>query len=405
MLYSKDIKVNISQVDVIRCTGCGLCAEVCPCSCILLDLDNEGFVTPVIDSDRCINCGRCLSSCPTTKSVDDLYYRAQRNYFCSSIANKEMLINSSSGGLFGVLAEYILEQNGYVCGCVYNDNVEAVHIVTNSKNDVQKMYGSKYVQSRLGDCYKEILALLKSGKTVLFTGTACQIAALRIYVGLESSNLYCVEILCHGVPSPGLFKLFKEYLSQKYRGEIIDIKFRDKHKKGWGSEHRMSVTYKINGQIKQKFPVMPAYFSAFFYGLNLRESCYNCKFARLERVADLTIGDFWGAWDKFHSEFKQGISVVGVNSGKGQNLIDSVYARFDFFEKLTESEAIKSNGNFEHPVARPIERNHFYKNLQIYGYRGLWRRVYFTKTYRLKTLKTIYGAFVPAKLRFLLHKL
>ena len=150
--------------------------------------------------------------------------------------------------------------------------------------------------------------------------------------------------------------------------------------------------------------MLPAYFSAFFYGLNLRESCYQCKFARIERVADLTLGDFWGAFALYGKLFKEGISVVGVNSPAGEAFISSVIDKFRLFEKLTEEQAIRSNDNFQHPVRRPAERTEFYKTVGKKGYRGLWRKAYLSKTYRRKTLASIYGAIVPAKIRYALHR-
>ncbi len=151
--------------------------------------------------------------------------------------------------------------------------------------------------------------------------------------------------------------------------------------------------------------MLPAYFSAFFYGMNLRESCYKCKFARTERVADLTIGDFWGSYAKYKKRFTEGISVVGVNTEKGQALAHKIRDGFAFYDELTEAEAVKSNDNFEHPIPRPVERNDFYKGVYERGYAGLWKKAYLTKTYKRKTLASIYGAFVPEKVRLFINSI
>ena len=145
-------------------------------------------------------------------------------------------------------------------------------------------------------------------------------------------------------------------------------------------------------------------FSAFFYGLNLRESCYQCRFATSERVADLTIGDFWGSWNKYKKRFREGISVVGVNSERGYELSENISGRFDFYEVLTENEAILSNDNFTHPIKRPPERACFYDSILSKGYKGLWIKSYLSKSYRRKTLTSIYGAFVPEKIRMMRHR-
>ena len=209
------MKNTIEQIDKQQCTGCGLCAEKCPKDCILMVEDGEGFRFPQIDSTKCVECGLCVRSCPTTSAADTLYSKYGRSYYCGNVKDKEMLIKSSSGGVFGVLAEYIISIGGYVCGCIYTDDLEAVHTLSNRKQDIEKMYGSKYVQSRAEHCFPEIQSHLMEEDIVMFTGTACQIAALRLYLGKDYSNLYCVEILCHGVPSPGLFAKYKHYLEKR----------------------------------------------------------------------------------------------------------------------------------------------------------------------------------------------
>ena len=397
------MKNTIEQIDKQQCTGCGLCAEKCPKGCILMVEDGEGFRFPKIDSTKCVECGLCVRSCPTTSASDTLYSKYGRSYYCGIIKDKEMLIKSSSGGVFGVLAEYIISIGGYVCGCIYTDDLEAVHTLSNRKQDIEKMYGSKYVQSRAEHCFPEIQSHLMTEDIVMFTGTACQIAALRLYLGKDYSNLYCVEILCHGVPSPGLFAKYKQYLEKRLGGTVKDIRFRDKRRDGWGSEHRTCIIYEKNGKLCENRPVLPAYFSAFFYGLNLRESCYRCRFATSERVADLTIGDFWGSWNKYKKRFNEGISVVGMNSEKGYELSENISGRFAFYEVLPENEAIVSNDNFTHPIKRPPERTCFYDGILSQGYKGLWKKAYLSKSYRGKTLASIYGAFVPEKIRLWLH--
>lgn len=397
------MKNTIEQIDKQQCTGCGLCAEKCPKDCILMVEDGEGFRFPQIDSTKCVECGLCVRSCPTTSAADTLYSKYGRSYYCGIVKDKEMLIKSSSGGVFGVLAEYIISIGGYVCGCIYTDDLEAVHTLSNRKQDIEKMYGSKYVQSRAEHCFPEIQSHLMEEDIVMFTGTACQIAALRLYLGKDYSNLYCVEILCHGVPSPGLFAKYKQYLEKRLGGTVKDIRFRDKRRDGWGSEHRTCIIYEKNGKLCENRPILPAYFSAFFYGLNLRESCYQCRFATSERVADLTIGDFWGSWNKYKKRFHEGISVVGVNSEKGYELSENISGRFDFYEVLPENEAIVSNDNFTHPIKRPPERTCFYDGILSKGYKGLWKKSYLSKSYRRKTLASIYGAFVPENIRIMLH--
>ena len=398
------IEKSVLSIDKHSCMGCGLCAEICPKKCIIMAPDKEGFLFPSIDSAACVECGKCLKDCPVNESADSLYHNYEYKYFSSIISDKDMLIRSSSGGMFGAMAKEILKEGGYVCGCVYNDNMVAEHIVTDSQADVDRMFGSKYVQSRANGCFSEIKEILEKGASVLFTGTACQIAALRIYLRRDYEKLFCVEILCHGVPSPKLFEEYVLYLEKKLKGKVLDVQFRNKEKHGWGSEHRTCVVYEKKGCIRKYRPILPAYFSSFFYGLNLRESCYKCRFARRERIADITIGDYWGSWAKYGKRFDEGISVVGVNSGKGESLIAKIKNGFAFYDELTQKEAARSNDNMEHPIKRPRERNDFYKGKIEREYRGLWKKAYFSRTYRRKTLASVYGAFVPAKIRFGIQK-
>ena len=173
---------SVASINRTDCTGCGLCAEKCPKMCISMQPDIEGFLMPSIDESVCVNCGICLKNCTATDVADNLEYEEERKYFCSIISDKKMLIKSSSGGMFGILAEYFIQNNGYVCGCVYNEKTEAIHIVTNSTEDVLRMYGSKYVQSRAYPCFERIKELVVSGAPVMFVGTACQVAALRIFI-------------------------------------------------------------------------------------------------------------------------------------------------------------------------------------------------------------------------------
>ncbi len=392
---------SIDKLNKTICTGCGLCHEKCPIKCISMVEDDEGFRIPYVNESECIKCGLCYKSCPATSASDTLFSVFERKYY-SAIAEDDIILKSaSSGGVFGVLAEYMILSGGYVCGCVYDDNMEAVHLLTNNKSDIERMYGSKYVQSKSEQCFDKIYELLTSGISVLYTGTACQISALRLFLQKEYDNLYFMEILCHGVPSPGLFRKYKKYLESKYKARITDIRFRDKRRDGWGSEHRTCIVYEKDGVRREIRPTLPSYFSSFFYGLSLREACYKCKYARLERVSDITIGDFWGSWQKYGKRFDEGISVIGVNTAKGRELVTHISDKFMFFDVLTEQEAIRSNDNFTHPVKKPMERNSFYR---IKRYNGLWRKTYFSKTYRRKILSSVYGALIPAKIRFFIRK-
>lgn len=386
--------------DKNNCSGCGLCKEICPSKCINMLPDEEGFLYPVIDEGKCVSCGACVRKCPANLMISKKDFN--KKFYCASNKNLKQLKMSSSGGIFLAIANEVIQKGGYVAGCVYDENMEAVHTVTNSTEILEKMCGSKYVQSRAYECFSDVKKLLMEGTTVLFTGTACQVMAIKQFVGNIDEKLITLEILCHGVPSPLLLCQYVSYLEKKLNGKIFDIQFRNKEKDGWGSEHKTCVKYLKNGEIKSYRPFLPAYFSAFFYGMNLRESCYSCKYARNERVADLTVGDFWGSWYKFKKEFPEGISVICINTETGHKWFKNITDKcFNLFE-LKENEAMKSNDNYYHPVKRTADRDCFYKGLSSYA--GLWKKTYLSKNYRRKILTSIYGAIIPKKIRMMRHK-
>ena len=357
-----------------------------------MEIDSEGFMQPSINHSSCIDCGLCYKKCPCNRqikleSIVPLYYTA-------AISDKEELINSSSGGIFISLAKHIISRGGYVCGCIYDSNMKAIHTCTKDLKVVHKMMGSKYVQSDIQWCMDAVKELLDGGSEVLFTGTACQIAAIKSYCR-NRDNLFLVDILCHGVPSPVFFSKYVEFLKRKHNGEVVNIEFRNKKELGWGSEHRTFYEIKKQGKIKGYRPNLPAYFCSFFWGLNLRESCYNCKFAGRNRVSDITIGDFWGYWSYFHKNFPEGISIVSVNTEKGKALFNLVKDDMEFCVELPEIQAKGTNTNFYHPTQRPSTREDFYRDLNNSKYEKFIMRTFFDKTSRKKLLVSAYGRFMP----------
>lgn len=393
--------MTIKDIDPKQCTGCSLCMQLCSMKCISMLPNKEGFLFPNVDENLCIKCGVCYAKCPA-RPLSITLSTEQPFYYASSISDKEDLMQSSSGGIFIALARYFISSGGYVCGCVFNEQMQAIHICTNKLDNVKKMQGSKYVQSSIENVLPQIRHLLNNGNKVLFTGTACQIAAVKAYVK-TSDKLFLVDILCHGVPSPLFFKKYIDYLEDKHHGKIVNIEFRNKKKLGWGSEHRTYYEVIRKGNLRGYRPIFPAYFCAFFWGLNLRESCYNCVFAGEKRISDITIGDFWGYWAYYHKNFPEGISIVSVNTSKGRILFEEIKKLMLFCDKVPSNMAKGTNTNFYHPTVRPSSRNYFYDNLKIKQYKDYIWDIYLNKDSKRKVLVSLYGRFVPRCIKNILN--
>ena len=385
--------MTISEIIASKvCTGCSLCASVCPKQCISMSSDVEGFPIPVIDTKTCIDCGICYKKCPS--SISSIKKYPPQKYMAAILDDKYDLLNSSSGGVFIALAKYILSKNGYVCGCIFDDNMIARHICTNNWETIKKMMGSKYVQSDMAGCLLELKELVQEGHLVMFTGTACQVAAIKSLVGWPL-NLILVDILCHGVPSPLFLEKYKIYLQHKHKGKLTRLEFRNKERLGWGSEHRTYYEITKDGKVRGYYPSLPGYFCAFFWGINLRHSCYTCSYAVENRISDLTIGDFWGYWQYYKKRFPEGISIVSVNTSKGVKLYDELASMMKLSEEIDAHSAKASNTNFFHPTIKPSTRDQFYRDIQISEYKSFRLRIFGDRTCRKKLLTSLYGRYCP----------
>lgn len=340
-MQSKGNNVNL-KVPHEACVGCGACASKCNKQSITLQEGSMGFLYPVVNSTTCIDCGMCVNVCPATNYIT---CSEPLNVFAVIAKDKKVLTNSNSGGFFSILALQIMKKGGYVCGAIMDDNLEVRHIVTNKIEDITKLQGSKYVQSKTEQIYKPIKDHLAKGKTVLFSGTGCQVAALKSFLGKEYESLITIEVVCHGVPSPGLFRKYLDWLSDKKGDKVESFKFRSKHKRPTG-EHS-EFFYYVNGKETMGRSLEDPYYGSFLQGRTLRESCYNCRFKGKSRVADFTIGDFWGI-EKFHKTFptRFGTSMVMVNTKKGEFLFDTI-KDFIHFEKSSYVAASRVNRSIE----------------------------------------------------------
>lgn len=346
----------IEITDKTKCCGCHACYNICPKGAIKMQQDEKGFEYPVIDKEKCINCGLCEKVCPiiNNKQIEN----EPRAYACY---NKDLNIRmkSSSGGIFTLLAEEILNKGGVVFGASFNTKFEVEHIMVEKTEELEKLRGSKYTQSKIGETYKKAKEILEEGRYVLFTGTPCQIEGLKSYLRKEYDKLYTQDIICHGVPSP---KVWKKYI--KYREKIDNekpkkISFRNKDN-GWKLfntkfEYK-NFSYKQN-QNEDKF------MQAFLKNTILRDSCYNCSFKKLNRISDITLADFWGIQNIMPElDDNKGTSLVIVNSKKGQELFENIKEKI-IYKNVDIQEAIKYNMSMIESAKMDKNRKKFFENL------------------------------------------
>lgn len=278
----------------------------------------EGFLYPVVDETKCIECGKCLKVCKNVHFHDE----PQHIYACWSKDN-ELRAKSSSGGIFTLLAENVLEKGGAVCAVGYSDDCkECLHKIIRDKSELDDLRRAKFVQSKKYDVFSEIKKLLVKGEELLFCGTPCEVGGLRQFLGKEYSNLITCDIICGCVSSPMVYRTYIEFLNEKYNANAVSVNFKDK-RKGWRGK---AIAVKFdNGEEYYNSILDDDYCVSFHSRYNIRPSCFNCKYRNLKRGADITLGDFW-AIEKYKEEFddNRGTSFVLVNTEKGDAILNSL---------------------------------------------------------------------------------
>lgn len=322
----------IKIIDKTKCCGCGACVQICPRKCIKFLEDEEGFFYPKVNLQNCVDCNLCMEVCPI-RNRDDSKNEMQKTYIAYAV-NEQLRNESSSGGIFSLLAEKIINKNGIVFGAAFDDDFLVEHIGVTNNSGLHKLRGSKYLQSRPQNCYFETLQYLEKGKIVLYTGTACQIAGLKKYLKKEYDNLITVDILCHGVPSPIVWKSYLNEQEKKFSAKAKEISFRKKSK-GW-KDFSLEILFN-NGEKKEEIFKNNIYMQLFLKNIILRPSCYRCEFKSLNRESDLTIGDCWGV-ENYMPEMDDncGTSVIIVHSQKGYSLLKQLNSEIMISEADTD---------------------------------------------------------------------
>lgn len=332
----------INITNKIDCCGCEACAQSCPRQCITMQSDEEGFLYPKLNKDTCIDCSLCNKVCPV---INQNHARKPTKVIAAKNRNEEIRRQSSSGGIFTKLAESVIREGGVVFGARFDENWNVVHTWTDKEEGLAAFRGSKYTQSKIGGSYIKVKEFLKDNRQVLFTGTPCQIAGLKKYLRKEYDNLLCVDIACHGVPSPLVWHEYLQSERNAKTSEIEEISFRNKDT-GW-KNYSFSIRFSDNKEVSQVFREN-LFMQVFLKDLCIRPSCTACPAKKGKSGSDITIADYWGI-EKLYPEFDddKGVSLVLINSSKGIKMVDSF--DIDYIE-TTYNQALENNKALENSI-------------------------------------------------------
>lgn len=347
----------IHITDKHSCCGCASCVQSCPKQCIRFDEDEQGFRYPRVDSERCIDCGLCEKVCPC---LNQGMPQNPINVYAAVNPHEPTRLKSSSGGIFSMLAERIISEGGVVFGARFDANWEVTHDFAEDIGKLDSFRGSKYLQSRIGETYKQAQAFLKEDRKVLFSGTGCQIAGLKRFLRKEYENLLTVEIVCHSVPSP---LVWRKYLQEISNGNTVQrVNFRDKFS-GW-SHYSYSLVIEHSRGIHTE-PASGNYMKGLTSNLTTRPSCSQCPSRNGKSGADIILGDCWGVWDlQPSSDDNKGTSLVVSLTQKGE---DSILELGVELHELSMSDLQKYNAGLRD--SHPLNPKHdiFFKKVQSQG--------------------------------------
>ena len=381
------------------CCGCGACINVCPTDALVYSNDQYGFFRPRIDESKCILCGKCSSVCPEYNELDQV---RPIEVYAALNKDENVLIKSASGGVFYALAEKIISDGGCVFGATLDESFVVKHICVENKEDLPLLQKSKYVQSFVGDSYKIALKKLKLGQKVLFSGTPCQIAAMKSVAGRFTDNLFLVEVVCHGIPSSKFFKDYISYLNEEI-GPIKEYFFTYKRNVLNGMNKYISFTTKKNKTFVKNWP-QDSYNCFFMDAKNYQDCCYLCKFAKAERVADLTLCDYWHWFSVHKNDFPacSTLSGICVNTEQGRSLLQKAGPNLTIVKSSFESLS-KHNGCLLRPTPRPSSRDSFMQDWLAKGYAYL--SMIYRKNNKQRIIKSFFLMLIPENVKLLLYRL
>lgn len=337
--------MNVAQKTDI-CIGCGMCTAICPSSAIQMQADEHGFLYPTVDAAKCTDCGFCIRKCPISALPQ---VSAHTNVLTGYAKDKTLLLSSSSGAIFHVLAAEIIRRGGLVFGAAFDGQFHVIHTVAESVEELSALCSSKYVQSRITlDCYSRVKKALSDGRWVYFSGMPCQVAALKSYLSRDYDTLIMQDTACHSVPSPLVWEGYKEELEKQYGGKLTSFSFRNKAN-GWEAYH-IRAAFDNGREFTQPAAENP-YQRGFIKGLYSRSSCFVCKFKGIERCSDITLADYWGVKGVQPDAYNpQGTSLVLIHSEKGRSLLEGCK------DQLQLQPAAKDAFAFNPAVLAPIQK-------------------------------------------------
>lgn len=352
------------------CTGCTACQTVCPVNAIEMREDACGFLYPEIDAEKCVQCGACAAVVQKLANhmQEDEHHESPIQYYAVKLKDDTQRMNSQSGGLFYAMAESVIQRNGVVYGCAYVEDFHVAHIRVETVTELQRLRGSKYVQSDMGDCFSLVAKDLQNNKYVLFSGTPCQCAGIEAYLQQKKINTDCFfscDVICHGVPSPGAFGKYLAFMEQKFGAKAEYVNLRDKKAVDWHA-HLEKLRF-MNG----KTYTGDIWTECFYSGLMLRQSCENCRYTNLNRPSDITIGDCWGIEKEYPDLWndEKGISVAIIQTFKGLNL-------FRMAEEKIDTQALVSYTQPQlcHSSPVPKQKQRFWTDYQKLDFEELLKK-------------------------------
>lgn len=349
----------IQITDRSKCCGCTACVNACPAQCIVMRRDREeGFDYPVANPDLCLRCGKCEAVCPVLNPMEVVKPEQALAVRC-----EEFVGCSSSGGVFPALAKAVIDDGGVVFGAVMERDFIVGHTEAETMEEVQRMRGSKYVQSDLYGTFMDAEQCLGDGRKVLFTGTPCQIAGLKKYLGKDYDNLLAIDTACHGVPGPGVWEMYVKALQGRVKSDMASVNFRDKSR-SW-RHYAMTCKDSDNNAVRSVSADDDPYMALFMQDMTLRPSCYACP-SRGRSGSDLTLADLWSVALSLPAlDDDRGVSGVLVNSDRGREYIETIKAGTK--QELPLEAVMAQNGGFAESVPVPEKREEFFRGLGVAG--------------------------------------